>query len=79
MIGGRSPWVAPLAAVFLVLLIIFLRIKHWAEESMALGIVGLVIFSIFLIWAWITAPVGPKTVPPTGNAVVLAGSLITML
>ena len=46
---------------------------------MALGIVGLVIYVIFLIWAWATAPPGTHTVPANGNAVVLAGSLITML
>ena len=46
---------------------------------MALGIVGLVIYVIFLIWAWATAPPGPHVVSANGNAVILAGSLITML
>ena len=46
---------------------------------MALGIVGLVLYCIFQVWAWVTAPPGPKQVPANGNAVVLAGSLITML
>ena len=79
MLGYKSPWVAPILAIFMIFLIIFVRIMHLAEEAQALGIIGVICYSIFLIWAWITAPPGTNQVPTSGSAVVMAGSLITML
>ena len=46
---------------------------------MAIGIVGLIIYCVFQVWAWVTAPSGPQKVQANGNSIALAGSLITML
>ena len=79
MLGYASGWVGPLTALFFIFLIIFIRIKHYAEEAMALGVIGMIVYIVFMIYAWITAPAGTNSVPATGNEIVLAGSLITML
>lgn len=79
LLGYPSPWVGPITAVFFVFLIILLRVKHFAEEVMAVGIFGIGTFTIFMIWAWATAPPGPKTVPVTANPISFAGSMLTML
>lgn len=79
LIGYPSPWVGPIAAVFFVFLIVLLRVKHFAEEVMALGIIGIVVFILFMIWAWATAPPGPKSVSVTANPITFAGSMLTML
>ena len=63
---------------FLFLFIILVRINHWSEEAQALGVLGIFVNIIFLIWAWITAPPGVKQAPTTGNPIIMAGSLITM-
>ena len=79
LLGYPSAWVGPITAVFFILLIVFLRVKHFAEEVMALGVIGVGIFIIFMIWAWVTAPPGPKSVPATGSPITMAGSLIAIL
>lgn len=49
---------------------------------MAFGIISLTIFIIFMIWALITAPSGPKQVQPTGSlssSTTLASSFMVSL
>jgi len=46
---------------------------------MAVGIIGGVIFIIFLIWAFITSPSGPHTVPAFGSPFSLAAALVNAL
>lgn len=46
---------------------------------MAFGLVAFFSYLIFLIWAQITAPSGPHTVPATGSPAILAAALISNL
>lgn len=58
--GYASLWVAPILTIIFIGLIIIARVYHFAEEFMALGVIGLITYIIFVIWAWTTAPSGPK-------------------
>ena len=44
---------------------------------MAVGVVGSVIYLIFLVWAFVTAPGGSNTVPATGYPFNLIATLVT--
>jgi hypothetical protein len=58
---------------------ILARVTHFAEETMAFGLVAFFSYLIFLIWAQITAPAGSNTVPQTGSPAILAAALISNL
>ena len=45
---------------------------------MALGAIGIILFIVFMIWAWATAPGGSKQVQPAGNMVSMASSFLTL-
>jgi amino acid permease len=66
LIGHHSDLIGPLVAVGLVILVIFVRIYHVGEETLAYGIISIVGYLVFLIWAHFSAPEGPKTVKATG-------------
>ena len=66
LLGYQSLWIAPIVAVFLILLVLLVRNLHFWEEILAYGITSIIALLIFLIWALITAPSGPKAVPPNG-------------
>ncbi len=66
LIGHHSDLIGPLVAVGLVILVIFVRIYHVGEETLAYGIISIVGYLLFLIWAHFSAPEGPKTVKATG-------------
>lgn len=64
--GSTSSWISFGVFVGLTLLIIFVRIFHVGEETIAVGIITTLIYFIFLVWVQLTAPSGPKTVEPFG-------------
>jgi len=68
--------VGPIVAVALIAGIIVIRITHFAEESMALGLLSIGLVILFLLWAFVTAPSGPNSVPATGNAFNMAAVFI---
>ena len=67
MLGYSSDRVAICICIVLVVFTLTVRYTHYAEETMAIGIVAYGIFMIFLMWAVITAPEGPKKMPKTGS------------
>ena len=77
LIGYQSNWVTLAVFVVAVASTILSRILHLAEEVMALGITGLVVFVIFLAWAIASAPEGPNTVPSTGSPFNIIAILVT--
>jgi hypothetical protein len=66
LVGYQSNWVTLTVLIVVVIATIVSRIFHWSEELMALGILGSVLFVLFEVWAIITAPSGPNTVPISG-------------
>ena len=60
--GVDSGWLSFGVFVGLTVLIIVIRIYHIGEETIALGIVTTLVYFVFIAWAQITAPAGPKTV-----------------
>jgi hypothetical protein len=74
--GHHSDFTAPLVAIGLVIVIIFIRIYHIREKTLAYGIISIIGYLVFLIWAHFTAPEGPKTVEPFGKPVNLTSTLI---
>lgn len=54
-----------------------MRYFSFGERLLAFGILSILGYIIFLIWAQSTAPSGPKKLPPTGPKFIdLAASLI---
>lgn len=54
-----------------------MRFFHFGEKLLALGILSIIGYCSFLIWAQVTAPSGPKTIPAIGDSGIdLAASLI---
>jgi hypothetical protein len=73
---GTSPWIAPGLILFCAVLLMLVRSHHFMEEVMAMGVISLVLFTLFMIWALITAPSGPKTVPANGPFFALTATLV---
>lgn len=63
LLGHHSSAIAPAVAIGLIVLIIVIRIYHVGEETLAYGIISIIGYLVFLLWAQLTAPSGPKTVP----------------
>jgi hypothetical protein len=63
LLGYHSPWVGPAVAVFLTVAILAIRIANIGEEILAYGIISIVSYLIFLLWAQVTAPSGTHHVP----------------
>jgi hypothetical protein len=66
LMGYHSFWIGPIAAAVLIGTIIIARIYHIGEETIAYGIISIVVYVGFVIWAQITAPKGPKTMEQVG-------------
>jgi len=66
LLGTDSQWVGIGVLLGLIMLIITVRIYHFGEETVALGVLSTFSYVIFLIWAQITAPSGPKRVEAFG-------------
>lgn len=64
--GCSSEWASNGTLIGLIILIITIRVYHIGEETIALGIVTTTTYFLFLVWAQITAPAGPKRVEPFG-------------
>ena len=60
----------------MIIAIIIIRVLHIGEETLAYGIISIIGYVIFLVWAQATAPEGPKTVVPIGRPSLLAATLI---
>ena len=58
--------------------VIIVRVFHIAKETMALGIIAAGLFLLFMVWALVTAPSGPKKIPINGQPYILASALITL-
>jgi hypothetical protein len=76
LMGFSSPWVGPAVAILLVAGIIIIRVRQFGEEILAFGIISIITYIFFLIWAQATAPEGTQAVPANGNPVILAAVLI---
>lgn len=76
LLGHHSNLVGPIVAIALIILVILVRIYHVGEETLAYGIISIIGYVIFLIWAQLSAPDGPKTVKTIGEPVTLASTLI---
>lgn len=66
----------PLVAVLLFCAILVVRIYHIGEEILAYGIISIVTYLLFLLWAFFTAPAGPHSVPVEGPSVTLIATLM---
>ena len=73
-----SPWIAFCVFIFLVLLTIVMRYFHFGEKLLAIGILSIVAYTGFLIWAQFTAPSGEKSVPATGPQFINLAASLTM-
>ena len=60
LLGYNSVWVGPIVAVILTGIIIGIRVINIGEEILAYGIISIICYLIFLLWAQLTAPAGPK-------------------
>lgn len=76
LIGYHSVWVGLTVSLLLVTLIIVIRVTHFAEESMVLGVLSIVTILVFIGWALVTAPAGTRSVPASGNAFNMAAVFI---
>lgn len=52
--------------VFLILLTVVMRYINFGEKLLAIGIISIIGYIIFLTWAQVTAPHSPKHLPATG-------------
>lgn len=76
LMGYHAHWVAPAVALVLIIAIIIIRVYHIGEETLAYGIISIVGYIGFLIWAQITAPMGPRQVIPHGDPIELTSALM---
>jgi hypothetical protein len=76
LLGYDAAWIAPGVAGFLIVVVVMIRRYQIGEEVLAFGIVSIVTYVMFLIWAQVTAPTGPKSVPESGYPYFLAASLV---
>lgn len=73
----KSTWLPIVVVLILLSLTIIMRYYHFGEKLLAIGILSVIAYVSFLVWAQATAPQGPKTLPPTGPYYTeLASSLI---
>ena len=63
LLGYYSFWIGPCVSLFMFIIVLIIRIMHIGEEILAYGIISIITYVIFLVWAHITAPAGPKVVP----------------
>lgn len=59
----------------MIIVVFAIRKVHIGEEILALGIISIITYLLFLLWAHFTAPSGPKTVPAQGSPFQLASAL----
>ena len=76
LMGFQSVWVGPGVAIFLTAVILYIRFVNIGEEILGYGIISIISYLIFLLWAQLTAPPGPHTVPASGSPVLLASTLM---
>lgn len=76
LIGHHTDYTAPLVAAGLLVIIIVVRIKHVGEETLAYGIISIIGYILFIIWAQFSAPQGPKTVPTFVEPVAIASTFM---
>jgi hypothetical protein len=76
LMGFHSFWVGPGVAVFLTATILYIRFNNIGEEILAYGIISIISYLIFLLWAQLTAPPGPHVVEPVGSPYLLASTLM---
>lgn len=64
--------------MFLILLTVVMRYIHFGEKLLAIGILSIVGYVIFLAWAQATAPHQPKTLPAIGPKFIDLAASLTM-
>ena len=67
IMGFQPSWLAPVAAILILVYIVFSRYFHLGEETLAYGLFTIIAYLIFLAWCQVTAPQGPHSVPLFGN------------
>lgn len=73
----KSTWLPIVVVLVLLALTLVMRYYHFGEKLLAIGVLSVIAYVSFLVWAQASAPQGPKTLPPTGpNYIELASSLI---
>lgn len=77
IIGHHSIWLAPGMAAFLIIAVIAIRMMMIGEETLAFGIISIVAYLLFLLWAQLSAPSGPKTVPIAAEPMTLIAVMFT--
>ena len=55
-----------------------MRVLEFGEKLMAIGIVSIIGYCCFIVWAQITAPSGPKSIHSTGVGLVDLSASLTM-
>ena len=73
-----TPLIAFGLAGTLFILTSYLRSVHFSEQLLAVGILSVFMYLLFLIWAHITAPSGEKPVPATTPDFINLGAALTM-
>ncbi len=66
LLGYHASWIGPGVALILTVAVVIIRILHVGEETIAYGIISIVAYLLFLVWAQFTAPSGPKHVATVG-------------
>ena len=76
LVGHQANWVGPMVVVIMLLVVILSRIFLYWEEVLAYGIASIVALLMFVLWAQVTAPSGPKLVPVSGDPFIMASVLV---
>lgn len=76
LLGYHSDWVPIAVALVLIIAIIFIRVYHLGEKTLAYGIISIVGYMGFLLWAQITAPTGPRQLKALGDPIELTSALM---
>ena len=63
LVGYQANWVGPMVIVIMLVVVILSRVYHYWEEVLAYGVASIVALLLFVLWALISAPSGPKQVP----------------
>jgi hypothetical protein len=64
--------------LFLILLTVVMRYINFGEKLLAIGIISIIGYVMFLTWAQVTAPHSPNKLPPTGDKFVDLAASLTM-
>ena len=73
-----SFWIGFTVYLVLIFLTLLMRYFHFGENLLAIGILSIITYVGFLIWAQATAPEGPRTIPAAGPSFIDLAASLTM-